>query len=236
MINTDKVFQAVQGLRNKDQRSSIKALEYNSFSITAMADILDDIRITIQNDKLGILIGKQDMERLEYSKEALGYFFKLSTISESSGIYPKPSDIEQREYLYYEDNRIEEAQSFKHIKLLGRMGKHLSYIDNDGLAKNNMYFLDTETGYKIYPSTFTEDVEISYWRTFNEPKWTYFTINGTAVYNGAANDAQNFELPQRFFDDLVYRIAIMSGINIKDTQSIQPLFGIKKEEEQENVS
>lgn len=236
MILVDKIVQAAQSLINKDQRSSIKPTEINSFANIAMSDIMDDIHITIQNDKLGILFGKQDMERLKYSQEALNFFYKPGTLTKSGDFYTKPIDLAQIDDLFYLNGRIEKAKNMKHINLLRRMGKHLSFEDSDGLAPQIYYYLETDSGYQIYPNSFNKDIDIVYWRNYNEPKWTYNVVNGTAIYDGSKGDAQNFELPQRFFDDLVYRITILAGINLKDTRSVQPLFGIKKEEERENIS
>lgn len=241
MILIDPVYQAVQSLANKDQRSSVKPTEFNSFSLTAMADIIDDAHITIKNDKLGLVYGKVDKERLAYAKEILTYFYMPAvTIAKTGDFYPRPADIEQTEHLFYGDYRIEELESYNHLTLLRRLGKHLSpdNVDEDGdsSADSNVYYLPTSTGYTVYPSTLTDDILISYWRKWAAPKWTYDVVLNTAVYNGSKSDAQNFELPQRFVDDLIWRIAIMAGINIRDTEMLNPLLIGQKEEEKENLS
>ena len=241
MILIDKVFQAVNGLANKDQRSSLTPNVFNPFSAIALTDIIDDIRITIKNDKLGLVYGKLGMERLRYAQDALNYFYEIeSPLTLTSGVFVRPSDLESIEDLFYNGAKIDRLQNYKHLSLLRKMGKHLTpdNIDQDGdsSAAMNIYYLPTASGYKVFPATVIANVTATYLRKWNDPKWTYTVINGTAVYNGSASDAQNFELPERFFDDLVWRIAIMAGINIRDNELINPLLAENKNEEKENVS
>jgi len=241
MILIDKVKQAVDNLANKDQRSSINPSVFNSFSSVAFSDIIDDIRITIKNDQLGLVYGKNDVERLKYSKDAMNYFYSIEApLTLTGGFFVRPNDLESLEDLFYNGVKVDKLDSYEHLTLLRKMGKHLSpdNVDEDGYsdAAANIYYLPTTDGYKVFPDTVDDQVTATYFKKWAAPKWTYDTINGTAVYNGSKGDAQNFELPERFLDDLVYRIAIMVGINIRDNEMLQPLFGIKKEEEGENIS
>jgi len=235
MVSVDKVYSTINSLANKDQRSSVGPSVFNSFSSVAMADIIDDIRITIKNDKLGLVYGKIEKDRLEYAKDALNYFYVIgSGLTFSTDIFLRPVNLESLEDLFYSDDKIDKLESYKHLTLLRKMGKHLSPDNED--ADANIYYLVTEGGYKVFPSTVEDSITATYYRKWASPKWTYMEVNGTAVYNGSANDAQDFELPERFFDDLVYRIAIMVGINIRDDKMLQPLFGEKQIDEKENVS
>lgn len=233
-ININRVYQAIQSLANKDQRSSLKPTEFNSFCAIVMADIVDDARINIQNVKLGLLVGRADKDRLDYSEEILNYFYVSLPFPKNGTSYDKPLDMEQMESMFYDDQEIEKLRDYRDLTLLRRLGKHLS-PDNEN-APPNRYYLDTETFFIVYPETFSEDVIINYYRKWKIPKWTYTVVNGTAIYNGSAGDAQNFELPERYFDDVVYRVALLAGINIRDNEMIQPLLASKQSEEQENTN
>ena len=234
-ISVDRVFQAVQSLVNKDQRSSLKPAEFNSFAAIVMSDIYDDIRVTIKNDTYGMVSGAVDMERLQYSQEALDELLVPALVTSKSGdTYPRPADIESLGGIFFNDTLIEELESYYHLTLLRRLGKHLSPDEED--ADVNYYFLRSETGYQIYPEVFAEDVVISYSRKWKVPKWTYTVVLNTPVFNLSANDVQDFELPERFFDDLVFKIALMAGVNLRDMTLLDPLMKGEKQEDQERAS
>jgi len=234
-ISVDRIYQSVQALVNKDQRSSLKPSEFNAFASLAMADIMDEVRITVNNDKVGLLNGTIDMERVQYSSEALRFFYVPALVTSKVGTYyPHPVDLESTDKLFFDDTLIEEAEGYYHITLLRKLGKHLSPDGED--ANVNYYWLPVSGGYQVLPSIFQEDIIVSYTRKWAIPKWTYNTVLNTAVFNGSATDVQDFELSERFFDDIVLRIALYAGVNLRDIPLMNPLFDLNKIEEKENVS
>jgi len=67
------------------------------------------------------------------------------------------------------------------------------------------------------------------------PKWTYNTVAGSPVFNQAAADYQDFEMPSSDMPTLVNKILQMAGMNIREQAVTQ--YGMQEEaiEDQKEV-
>ena len=77
---------------------------------------------------------------------------------------------------------------------------------------------------QVYPSTInvTGDVIANYVRFPKDPKWTYTSItNGDPLFNPGASGYQDFELPKDDEINLIMKILLYSGVEIRDPQVIQ---------------
>lgn len=232
MINVDSVYRKLQDISNKDQRSSIKPSLFNNFAEMAVYAIIEQSRKIIENSKVSLINGKSELKRVDYARDLLDHLYSTDTLSKSGNVYPKPSDIDSLDDLFYNNFRIEKASSIKHVNLLQRMGRHLN-PDEEG-ANLNMVHLKTDSGYSVFPSSLEEDITAYYWRKPLVAKWTYLVVDNTPIFNAGASDRQDFDLPERFLDEVVIRIALLAGINIRDRGLLEPILYINKEEIEEN--
>jgi hypothetical protein len=76
----------------------------------------------------------------------------------------------------------------------------------------------------VYPSTIntTGDVVANYVRFPADPKWTYTSItNGDPLFNPAASGFQDLELPKDDEINLIMKILLYAGVEIRDPQVVQ---------------
>lgn len=74
---------------------------------------------------------------------------------------------------------------------------------------------------EVYPTTITANVNCSYIRYPQDPKWTYTVVSGDPVFNQGANDYQDFELPKAFMPKIIRRIAEYCGVHIREAEVVQ---------------
>lgn len=85
----------------------------------------------------------------------------------------------------------------------------------------------------IYPSSINlyGMVNAVYFRYPKEPKWTYITINGSAVFDQSQPDYQDFEMPKEDEFKLVMKILQYSGVSIRELPVAQ--FAIAQEQHEQ---
>ena len=74
---------------------------------------------------------------------------------------------------------------------------------------------------KVYPTSIIADIDVEYVRYPKSPKWTYNTVGGSPLFNIAAADYQDFELPDSDQSTLVLKILQLAGINIREPEVVQ---------------
>ena len=80
-----------------------------------------------------------------------------------------------------------------------------------------------------YPSTINKkgDLVCQYIRYPKTPKWTYLEVNDTALFNAAAADYQDFEVPEDSKVDLTLKILQYAGMSIRELEIYK--FGASEE-------
>lgn len=233
MISVDKVYRKLQDLANKDQRSSINPALFNNFAEMVIFAVIENSRKIIYDSRVLLIKGTGDLDRVEYAKDVIDYFYTQTPLVREIDGYPRPDDIDSLDDLYYRDTRIEKAPNLKHVYLLQRMGRHLNPSENTDNGGDAVYIENTK-GYAVFPNSIEDTISAYYWRKPFMPKWTYTVVNNTPIFNASASDRQDFELPDRYLDEVVYRMALLAGINIRDKALLDPLAGIIKKDETEN--
>ena len=90
-------------------------------------------------------------------------------------------------------------------------------------VSNPAYVRSGNTSITIYPTTLTTGSSVVYNYVKNpvSPKWTYNVVLGTAVYNGSASDAKDFDLHDSEENTLVYKILELAGISMGRADIVQ---------------
>lgn len=85
----------------------------------------------------------------------------------------------------------------------------------------------------VYPYTINTYGQVSavYFRYPKEPKWTYMTIGGSAVFDQSQSDYQDFEMPQEDEFKLVMKILQYAGVSIRELPVTQ--FAIAQEQHEQ---
>jgi hypothetical protein len=75
---------------------------------------------------------------------------------------------------------------------------------------------------KVYPDSVPNAIYLRYLRTPKMPKWTFFSLSdGNPAYNPAAGDFQDFELHESEFSNIVVRMLLYFGINLREAEVAQ---------------
>jgi len=85
---------------------------------------------------------------------------------------------------------------------------------------------------KVYPTTLNQDGDIksTYVRYPKDPVWTYTTVSGDPLFDASSSSYQDFELPKDDESDLIRKILLYCGVEIREPQVIE---FAKREELQE---
>jgi hypothetical protein len=73
----------------------------------------------------------------------------------------------------------------------------------------------------VLPTTIQADVKCTYIRYPYDPKWTYNTVAGDAVFNQSANDYQDFEVSMHMAPKLTVKILKYCGVDIREQEIVQ---------------
>ena len=221
MINVDRIYQRVLTLANKEQRGYITPQEFNIFANQAQMDIFEQYfydlnqfrrtpgNDTVHADMVDILEEKISVFEQtaliilnldgEGQLSSLGNFYRLTSIRDGN--------------IIYESISRKEARLFQLSPLAKPTKTRPAYLVN---GVNN----DFELFGRIPVA-----VNVDYIRTPIPVNWTYVVVQGKALYNGNATDAQNFELHPSEETELVLKILTLAGFTLKDPNLYQAAAG-----------
>ena len=221
MINVDRIYQRVLTLANKEQRGYITPQEFNIFANQAQMDIFEQYfydlnqfrrtpgNDTVHADMVDILEEKISVFEQtaliilnldgEAQLSSLGNFYRLTSIRDGN--------------IIYESISRKEARLFQLSPLAKPTKTRPAYLVN---GVNN----DFELFGRIPVA-----VNVDYIRTPIPVNWTYVVVQGKALYNGNATDAQNFELHPSEETELVLKILTLAGFTLKDPNLYQAAAG-----------
>lgn len=217
MVSINSVHNTVMNLANKDQKGFITPAMFTSFSRTAQIkiynkifeDIFEDKKLRRANVDQGRFLSKVFVD-----KNDLSVFMAKASISRSSGqVYNKPDDFKSLVSIV---NRSPERRPvhilYDEDKIQHVLSSSLSIPTTEfpvALVTDNI---------EIFPSTISGSIDVRYYRYPNPPQYNeYKALNAFGEPVGFFNNSSvDFELPSRYEDELVFEIAKMAGVNIKE--------------------
>ena len=96
MASVNRVYSALKDLVNKDQRGFVTPAVFNNFAQVAQMNLFNKLFSDAALDKRlrqAQLDAGRDKSRVKQSNEDLSYFSKKSTISLTTGVGAKPTDL-----------------------------------------------------------------------------------------------------------------------------------------------
>ena len=231
MVNIDTVYQKVLAITNKEQRGYITPHEFNLFADQAQMEIFEQYFYDLNQfsrapnndmDYANITSNLQDKISLFEM-----YNENVDTINEWGDV-----DLNAIENLYRLGTvRVKyHNQSQAHVAEEIQVKEHDLYT-NSRIAKYTeqwpVYFKRVKKSsafhyprqIKIVPNPNTENgdwVKISYIKKPLKPSWGYIVVNDKPLYN--SQTSINFDLHESEESELVYRILVLFGINLKQPQ------------------
>jgi hypothetical protein len=214
MVSVDKVYQRVLAILNKENRGYMTPQEYNLLANQAQLEIFEQYFYDLNQYNRRGEINNEYGNIIKNIKEKIDLFkIENYNLSISSGKYTLPSNLYRLGTVQYDANEVEAISTNEYV-----------YINKSPLTKpTSTYPVYIREGDSIivYPATITDTVQCSYVKKPLEVNWTYFEVNGTALYNSAAADHQNYELHSSEETTLVNKILTYAGLVIKQPDVIQ---------------
>ena len=224
MASVNRVYSALKDLVNKDQRGFVTPAVFNNFAQVAQMNLFNKLFSDAALDKRlrqAQLDAGRDKSRVKQSNEDLSYFSKKSTISLTTGVGAKPTDLARIISILSTDSPA------KSLEIIYDEEK-LEYILRSTLSAPTTSFPAVMVGDSIYVyPTSIASVIMRYYkipqglvpatgaRTTASPKFGYTVVAGKEVFD--ATNSVDFELPEHYFAELVVEVAKLIGVNLRDT-------------------
>ena len=228
MISVDKVYQRVLAILNKENRGYMTPQEYNLLANQAQLEIFEQYFYDLNQYNRRGEINNEYGNIIKNIKEKID-LFKITdfNLSISSGKYTLPDNLYRLGTIQYSKtgtssytgNAITNTCEIEPIST-----NEFIYINSSPLTSpstNYPVYLRDGNNITVYPSTITATIQCSYIKKPLEVNWTYFEVNGVALYNSAAADHQNYELHASEETVLVNKILTYAGLVIKQPDIIQ---------------
>jgi hypothetical protein len=209
----DRVYQTVKMLANTDGRGNVSPQEYNLSLYNVMNEKYEEYPFEanrLANRQNRGLIGNGLENTLDNALERMQHYLKPATLTFASGVFNLPADLRYIDtVLHLNKTEIvlsKNASEFSHIANFVHIQPTLELPI--GLRTGNVI--------NVLPATITEDVSMYYLRKPLMPKWTYEVIGGAELFNPSAPDFQDIDMHPSEEDDIISRLLVKFGINLKE--------------------
>ena len=229
MASVREVYNALKDLANKEQRGFITPSEFNSFAPIAQQNVFNKLFKDITASEAlrrRNVDPARDKSTLKQIKEDLGVFSKDSTITKASGVFAKPDDFARLISMKTAGNILLDVTSSVMIDPIYDEEKIDRILLSD-LSKpsTSRPVAMVKDNIQVFPTSINR-IQVRYYkqpegidpttgaRTVSLPKFGFTTSNGKEAYN--ASTSVDFELPEHYTSELVFEIAKLVGVNLRD--------------------
>ena len=218
MVSIDTVYQRVLAAVNKENRGYITPQEFNLFANQAQLEIFEQYFFDLNQ------YGRLKENNTEYANlykivdEKLSIFKTEADLIYSTDYFELPTNFHKLGTVIY-DNTVE-VEKVDRKQLMDYLGSKLT----QPTVVNPLYIQNTSNtadgwGIVIYPNTINSKISCTYVRKPNNVTWAYTNVAGDALYN--ASISTDFELHDSEEVNLVYKILLYAGLNIRGADVIQ---------------
>lgn len=233
MASVNEVYSILKDLTNKDARGMVTPSQFNSFAGIAQTRIFNGLFDDLKKyNRLGIVStndGGRDKARMKQIQEDLAYFSKTATISATSGVFQKPSDLARIISMNTSGDWVLDSTSSERIKVVYEEEKI------DMLLKSTLSIPTEDNPVALVSSdiivfpTSIRKVKLRYYKqpegvssldgskTSALPRFSY-TVSSSGVEVFDVTNSIDFELPDHYVPELVLEIAKMIGVSIRENE------------------
>lgn len=228
MVSVETVYETLKDLLNKDQKGMITPGMFNNYAQVAQMRVYSRIFDSFDGGKLK---KKADVDagggysRTKVIKEDLSHYSKSTTLSDTDAVFAKPSDMFRLISAETAGALLMGVSTSRPVELcydeekIGRiLYSTLSAPSEDypvALVSNEI---------EIFPKNIKK-IRVRYYRkagsfdttgTFQtgQPQYTYTTVSDVDVFD--ATSARDFDLPDRYLNDVVMEMAELAGVSMRD--------------------
>lgn len=222
------VYEALQVLVNKDQQGFVSPTDFNRLANIAQLNIynalFDELKDAKRLDKSGTN-PTRDKSRTKRIQEDLAYFSKKITLSKDSNTssFHKPGDVSRIIGVTTAGSILLDQSTSKPIELCYDEEKiERILISNLSAPTDEFPVALVSEDIHVFPTTIKK-INLRYYKTPQSRSRSGGRSGtvGPPVYNSSSPaNSRDFELPDHYTSDLVYEIARLTGINLRDNEVI----------------
>jgi len=209
----DRVYQTVKMLGNTEIRGNFKPADFDKALYLVILEKFQEYPFELNralNRQNRGLIGNGLENVPDDILEKMQHFSEEAILTFDTGKFIIPDNCRDIDAVMYLD---------KHEIVLSKNTSEFNHIANfKHIAPTINYPIGLRSGnkLKVLPATIIDEVTLYYLRNPLIPKWTYVTINATEIFNPSAGDFQDIDMHPSEEDDIVSRVCIKMGINLKE--------------------
>ena len=216
------VHDTLLDLANKDQKGFVSDLEFNKFAQIAQLNIYNGLFDELKDAKRLSRAGfnpNRDKSRIKRIQEDLASFSKKETVSKSSGVFDKPTDLSRIISISTAGSILLDQSTKKPIEICYDEEKiERILISTLSAPTDDFPIALVSDDIHVFPTSVTK-IEVRYYKI---PQGRLSTGERTTIQPtfSASSADTDFELPEHYTADLIYEIAKMIGINLRDADVV----------------
>jgi hypothetical protein len=208
-----RIHKKVQIFLNTDGRGNYSPTDFDMFLHDAIQGRNEEYIFEVNR-----LLNRQNrgqqaniLENLpdRYREKILFYLNEAELVLDTGAYYSFPDD-----YRYLDSLETANGYAFEMSKSVGEFN-----IAKTQATIQYPIFTIAGTRIKIAPLT-DEKINVSYLRQAKVPKWTFTLVNNTELFNPSSSDFQDADIHPSEEDEMVKRVLLAFGVNVKE-QDIQ---------------
>lgn len=228
MVSVELVYETLKDLLNKDQKGMITPGMFNNYAQVAQMRVYSRIFDSLE---VGKLKKKADVDaggsysRTKVIKEDLSYYSKSTTLTDTDAVFAKPSDMFRLISAETAGALLMGVSTSRPIQLCYDEEEIGRILNSTLTAPSEDYPVAlVSSDIEIFPKNLKK-VRIRYYRKAGsidtngafqsgQPQYTYTTAANVEVFD--ATTARNFDLPDRYLNDVVMEMAELAGVSMRD--------------------
>lgn len=234
MASVNRVYSALKGLVNKDQKGFVTPSIFNEFAAVAQMNIynrlFDEDRNALRFRRAG-LDGGRDFSKEKQVREDLSSFAKKASLTKVNGVFVKPSDLGRIVSMRTASTFLLDTYTGSQVSILYNQDDIDRVLSSDlsrPSSDNPVALVSSDI--EVFPST-VSSISLRYYKlpegvnpttgakVASQPSFGYSTaVPGVELYSPSSS--VDFELPEHYFVDLVVEIAQLIGINLRDADVV----------------
>jgi hypothetical protein len=213
----DLVRSTVLTILNKENNGYVSPAEFNMLANNVQYEIYREYFEDINKDSVRANRGLSSTGygNLPFKeRQRITQFSSAASVTKSNGVFSLPSDL-----YFIEQDGITTASN-KVVEEVERSS--ISYLQGSSAAPTAAHPVYESMGdsINVVPSTI-ENINLRYLRKPLKPNWTYMSLNGDPIFNVSDNSYQDFDLHPSEFSNIVNRILMYFGVNLREADIVK---------------
>lgn len=211
----DKIYQTLRMLANTEIRGNMKPMAFNQALYKVMCQMVEEYPFELNKwtNRLNRgLVSPGEENIVDLIKEKIDFHLEPPySMVFATGKFTLPANLGYLNSIIYttansEVKLCKNASEFNQLKRFKHTQPSVSFPVGYRVAKE----------VSILPVTIQSNVEANYRRMPKVPKWTFIEISGAEIFNPSAPDFVDCDMHPSEFDQIVNRLCIEFGINLKE--------------------